>query len=49
MMKLKITTFVLVGALIGAFTDGIMIGVGASALVFIGYELERLVEGKNKQ
>lgn len=49
MMKLKITTFVLIGGLIGAFTDGIMIGVGASALVFIAYQLEELLEKKQEK
>ncbi|WP_179107213.1 hypothetical protein [Sediminibacillus massiliensis] len=41
MMKLKITTFVLIGGLVGAMTDGVMIGVGAAALVFIAYQLEK--------
>ncbi|WP_161493857.1 hypothetical protein [Virgibacillus necropolis] len=49
MMKLKITTFVLVGGLVGALTDGIMIGVGASALVFIAYQLERFLEVNEKK
>ncbi|SIS66455.1 hypothetical protein [Salimicrobium salexigens] len=40
-MKLKITTFVLIGAFIGLMTDGVMIGVGAAALVFIAYQLEK--------
>lgn len=48
MMKLQITTFVLVGGLIGLFTDGVMIGVGAGALVFIAYRFERLLEEKYK-
>jgi len=43
-MKLKITTFVLVGGLVGALTDGIMIGVGAAALVFIAYQIEKYLE-----
>lgn len=47
-MKLKITTFVLVGGLIGLFTDGIMIGVIAASLVFIAYQLERMEE-KNER
>ncbi|WP_172840530.1 hypothetical protein [Virgibacillus phasianinus] len=45
MMKLKTTTFVLLGGIIGAFTDGIMIGVGAGALVFIAYQLEKFFDG----
>ncbi|MDQ0157933.1 hypothetical protein [Robertmurraya andreesenii] len=48
MMKLKITTFVLIGGLIGALTEGIMIGVIAASLVFIAYQLERMVE-KNER
>ncbi|WP_179133940.1 hypothetical protein [Halobacillus massiliensis] len=44
MMKQKITTFVLIGGFAGAATDGVMIGVGASALVFIGYQLEKQLE-----
>lgn len=35
----EITRFVLIGGLIGALTDGIMIGVGAAALVF-AYQME---------
>ncbi|MRH43527.1 hypothetical protein GH741_12640 [Aquibacillus halophilus] len=44
MMKLKITTFVLIGGLVGALTDGIMLGVGASALVFIAYQFEKYID-----
>ncbi|MCP3029849.1 hypothetical protein LF817_00690 [Halobacillus sp. A1] len=43
-MKYQITTFILVGGLVGALTDGVMIGVGASALVFIAYKLEKYLE-----
>lgn len=46
MMKLKITTFVLIGGFVGALTDGIMIGVAASALVFIAYQLEKYFDLK---
>ncbi|WP_168193842.1 hypothetical protein [Lysinibacillus sp. SGAir0095] len=48
MMKLQITTFVLVGGLIGLFTDGVMVGVGAAALVFIAYKIEKFIEEKAK-
>lgn len=48
MMKLQITTFVLVGGIIGFFTDGVMMGVGAGALVFIAYKLEEFL-GKQHQ
>ncbi|MEK4303310.1 hypothetical protein [Oceanobacillus sp. FSL K6-0251] len=43
MMKLQVTTFVLVGGIIGFFTDGLMIGVGAGALVFIAFKLEKFL------
>lgn len=46
MMKLKTTTFVLIGGLIGAFTEGILTGVIAGCLVFIAYQLELLLEEK---
>lgn len=45
-MKLQITTFVLIGGIIGFFTDGIMIGVGTGALVFIAYQLEKFLRTK---
>lgn len=48
MMKLQITTFVILGAIIGFFTDGVMMGVGAAALVFIAYKLEKFLESQNK-
>ncbi|KGR76171.1 DUF3329 domain-containing protein [Ureibacillus sinduriensis] len=47
MMKLQITTFVLVGGLVGLFTDGVMIGVGAAALVFIAYRMEKFLDRKS--
>ncbi len=43
MMKLQVTTFVLIGGIIGFFTDGVMIGAGAGALVFIAYRLEKVL------
>ncbi|UJL47106.1 hypothetical protein KFZ58_04010 [Virgibacillus sp. NKC19-16] len=46
MMKLQITTFVLVGGIIGFFTDGVMMGVGAAALVFIAYRLDKFLGGE---
>lgn len=46
MMKMQITTFVLVGGLIGLLTDGVMIGVGAAALVFIAYRMEKFLDEK---
>lgn len=49
MMKLQITTFVLIGGIIGFFTDGVMIGVGVGALVFIAYRLEKLLGDKHKE
>lgn len=42
MKKLQVTTFILVGGLIGLFTNGIMIGVGVGALVYIAYRFEEL-------
>lgn len=48
MMKLQITTFVLVGGLVGFFTDGVMMGVGTAALVFIAYRLESFLGEKRK-
>ncbi|MFD1412626.1 hypothetical protein [Oceanobacillus jeddahense] len=48
MMKLQVTTFVLVGGIIGFFTDGIMVGIGAGALVFIAYRLEKFLEKQHK-
>jgi TctA family transporter len=47
-MKLQITTFILVGAILGFFTDGVMIGVGAAAVVFIAYRLEKFFDKKNE-
>ncbi|MFD1609250.1 hypothetical protein [Oceanobacillus luteolus] len=47
MMKLQITTFVLVGAFIGFLTDGVMIGAGVAAVIFIAYKLERLLEERD--
>ncbi|WP_405097124.1 hypothetical protein [Oceanobacillus sp. FSL H7-0719] len=44
MMKLQITTFILIGAIIGFLTDGIMIGAGVAAVVFIAYRLEKLLD-----
>ncbi|WP_179134572.1 hypothetical protein [Oceanobacillus timonensis] len=44
MMKLQVTTFVLIGGIIGFFTDGIMIGAGAGALIFIAYRMEQFLE-----
>lgn len=43
-MKLQITTFILIGAIIGFLTDGIMIGAGVAAVVFIAYRLEKLLD-----
>ncbi|WP_174615480.1 hypothetical protein [Virgibacillus ihumii] len=48
MMKLQVTTFILIGGIIGFFTDGIMIGVSAGALVFIAYRFEKLLAEKHK-
>ena len=48
MMKLQITTFILIGAIIGFLTDGVMIGVGAAALVFIAYRLEKFLKEQYK-
>lgn len=47
-MKLQITTFVLVGGIIGLFTDGVMMGVGAGALVFIASKVEKMVGEQDK-
>ena len=44
MMKLQITTFILIGAIIGFLTDGIMIGAGVAAVVFIAYRLEKFLD-----
>ncbi|WP_458948301.1 hypothetical protein [Oceanobacillus sp. CAU 1775] len=46
-MKLQITTFVIVGAFLGFLTDGIMIGAGVAAIIFIGYRLEKYLDNKN--
>jgi len=46
-MKFKIIPFVLIGGLIGALTDGIMIGIVAASLVFIGLQLEQFLKVKN--
>ncbi|MFC7686443.1 hypothetical protein [Ureibacillus sp. GCM10028918] len=46
-MKLQITTFVLVGGLIGLFTDGVLMGVGVAALVFIAYRMEKFLDEKS--
>lgn len=48
MMKLQITTFVLIGGHIGLFTDGVMVVVGAAAVVFIAYRIEKFLEEKEK-
>ncbi|MFD1065123.1 hypothetical protein [Oceanobacillus locisalsi] len=43
MMKLQVTTFVLLGGIIGFFTDGIMTGAGAGTLIFIAYRMEKFL------
>lgn len=46
MRKLQLTTFVVVGGLIGFLTNGILIGVGVGALVYIAYRFEELFDEK---
>ncbi|MBN8234084.1 hypothetical protein JF544_02450 [Halobacillus kuroshimensis] len=41
MMKWKVTTYALTGGLVGMFIDGIMIGVCAGCLVYIGMVVEK--------
>lgn len=48
MKKLQVTTFILMGGLIGLFTNGIIIGIGVGALVYIAYTFEELLEMKSK-
>ena len=38
----------MVGGIIGLFTDGVMIGVGVSALVFIAFKIEKFLEEQYK-
>lgn len=47
MMKSQLTTFVLVGGLLGFVFDGVMMGAGAAALVFMAYRLENYVDLKS--
>lgn len=47
MMKLQITTFVIVGAILGFLTDGVMIGAGVSAVIFIAYRIEKYLDNEN--
>ncbi|MFC4559716.1 hypothetical protein ACFO3D_16135 [Virgibacillus kekensis] len=44
MMKLQLTTFVLIGAIIGFLTEGLMVGAGAGAVIFIAYRLEKFLD-----
>lgn len=49
MMKLQITTFVLIGLFVGFLTDGPMLGVLAATVVFIAYKLEKYLDEKNPE
>lgn len=48
MMDSQLTTFVLVGGLIGFLTDGTMMGVGAGALVFIAHRIDKYLDMKKE-
>ena len=47
-MKLQLTTFVIIGAIIGFLTDGVMVGAGVGAVVFIAYRLEKFFDKKEE-
>ncbi|MGN7409413.1 hypothetical protein [Sporosarcina sp. SAFN-010] len=47
MKKIQVTTFILIGGLIGLLTNGIIIGVGVGALVYIAYNFDELLKSKS--
>lgn len=47
MMNSQLTTFILVGGLVGLVFDGVMMGVGAAALVFIAHRMDKYLDLKS--